>query len=301
MLENRALARTRSRDLKLERRRASAYVSEANPIIVGGCARSGTTLLRVMLDSHSRICCGPEANVFHRPVPPKRVAGLAERFDLDPGVVHGLYRSSLSQAEFVDRFFAEYGRSTRKPRWAEKTPKNIEVVDYVFEHFPYARFVHVIRDGRDVVCSLRTHPRQKVVAGVIHELETRRRIDKCAERWTRAIRSGLRFRGDARYTEVRYEDLVSQPEPTLRALFAWLAEPWDDAVLRYDQVVSPSRDPLKFPANPEAVSPIYSAAIGRWRNELTRAEAETVRAIAGRLLIELGYADDDSWVRATER
>jgi protein-tyrosine sulfotransferase len=282
--------------VKLERWRTSAYVSDASPIIIGGCARSGTTLLRVMLDSHSRICCGPEANVFHRPVTRKLLPGLAERYDLDPGFVDDLHRSAGSQAEFVDRFFAEYCRSTGKPRWAEKTPKNVNAIDYVFEHLPRARFVHVIRDGRDAVCSLRTHPRQKVVDGVIHKLDNRRRIDKCAARWTKAVGRGLHFRGDPRYTEVRYEDLVRRPEQTLRTLFASLGEPWDDAVLRFEQVVSPSRDPLKFPANPQAVAPIYSTAIGRWRNDLTQAEAETVMEIAGPLLIELGYAHDDTWL-----
>jgi hypothetical protein len=270
--------------------RAGAYVSAASPVVVGGCPRSGTTLLRVILDSHAGICCGPEANVLHRPVPRQFARKLAERFDLERDLVEELYRTSASQAEFVDRFFAEYAQAAGKPRWAEKTPKNVLVIDYLFEHFPKAKFIHVIRDGRDVVCSLRTHPRHRVVAGVVQPVETRRRVDKCARVWRDSVTAGTRFRGHPSYAEVRYEQLVAEPETTLRALLEWLGEPWDEAVLRHAEIAGPSRDSLKFPDNPEAMAPISRTAVGRWRTDLTAPDLATVEEIAGELLSELGYA-----------
>ena len=243
--------------------------------MIGGCPRSGTTLLRCLLGSHPNIGCEVETRVFHRTVLPKHVERLAMWLGLDRAVVDQLYRSSTAQAQFVERLFAEYCRVRGKPRWAEKTPDNVKVVDYIFEHFPRAKFVHGIRDGRDVVCSFRTHPSAKIVGGVAHPVETRRSVEHCARRWTKAVAGGLRFRGHPGYHEVRYEDLVAQPEEALRELLTWAGEPWDDAVLQ----------------------PIYSSAIGRWRDDLTPDEAETVVQIAGPLLAELGYAEDASWVR----
>src|SRR5688572_21024001 len=150
--------------------RRPAYTSSASPILVGGCGRSGTTLMRVILDTHPRICCGPESRLFQPrvPSPPK----LARRFDLPEAAVGELFAKSGSQAELIDRFFALYSESRHKPRWAEKPPRNVLYLDYIFEHFPNARFVHMIRDGRDTICSLRTHPRHKVVDGKIVKLNT---------------------------------------------------------------------------------------------------------------------------------
>jgi hypothetical protein len=270
-------------------------VSKAEPIVIGGCARSGTTLLRVMLDSHPRIACGPESKTFTHPLPRERCQWLAQRFGLPPERVEALHDESGSQAEFIERLFTEYAGAQGKPRWAEKTPANIFRLDYLFEHFPRARFLHVIRDGRDVACSLRTHPRHKLVGGELVPANTWRPIDQCARRWVDAIEAGLPYRGRPGYTEVRYEELVTQPEPTLRRVLDWLGETWDDAVLRHSEVETGSRDTSKFPQNPEAAGALYGSAVGRWQRDLSSEDAATVEEIAGRHLVELGYAEDGSW------
>jgi hypothetical protein len=280
---------------RLERWREAPFVSEADPIVIGGCGRSGTTLLRVMLDSHPRIACGPESALLHEPFQPHRAGWLAGRFGLDEGLVRELLRGSGSQAEFVDRFFEAYRRSTGKPRWGDKTPRNVNAIAWVFAHFPRARFVHVIRDGRDTAVSLRTHPRHRVVDGALVPVQTWNPIDECVGRWRDAIEKGRPFRGHPGYAEVRYEGLVAEPEATLHELLEWLGEPWDDAVLHHSDVSSPSRDPAKFPQNPEATRPVYDSAVGRWRSELSAEDAAAVKALAGDLLVELGYAEDRSW------
>ena len=91
----------------------------------------------------------------------------------------------------------------------------------------------MIRDGRDTICSLRTHPRHKVVDGKIVKLNTWHPIEPCLERWLNDVRTGLAFRGDPRYTEIRYEALVANPRETLTPLFDFLGEPFDERVLEY--------------------------------------------------------------------
>jgi hypothetical protein len=105
----------------------------------------------------------------------------------------------------------------------------------------------------------------------------------------------MAYRGDPRYIEIKYEDLVLNTEKTLKTLFDFLGEEWDERVLRYHEVNTASRDFSKFPENPEATRPISASALGRWRTDLTAEEAALFKTVAGPLLIKLGYASDNEW------
>jgi hypothetical protein len=264
------------------------YTSKARPIVIGGCPRSGTTLLRVILDRHPRVCCGPESKLFLPDWPP--IEELGFRYEIPRTEVLSLLAESNSQAEFIDRFFAERCRRAGKARWAEKSPLNVANIDFLFEHFPNARFIHVIRDGRDTVCSLRTFPSHKVVDGKRVPLDTRNPIARCARRWVRDVRAGLRHRADSRYTELRYEDLVAKPEATARSLFAFIGEEFDPCVLAEPSRSESPGGPLRDHGNsPEATRAIHKRAVSRWTTDLTAAELKTVERLAGDLLSELGY------------
>ena len=263
------------------------YVSDTAPVLVGGCGRSGTTLLAAMLDSHARLCCGPESRLFPNPgVNPDR---LAELYHIPGDEVRRLISASGSKGQFIESFAAAYCQRSGKARWAEKTPGNVRSLDYIFERFPRAKFIHMIRDGRDVVCSLRTHPKYKLVKGERVETGIRRPVRPCAERWVRYVRAGLRWRGDPRYAEVRYEELVADTAGTLRRVTEFLGEPWDDAMLRYYERQPGSAEGLRAIQNPGADRPVYTSALGRWRNDLKGAELDEFYQIAGPLMDELGY------------
>lgn len=272
------------------------HVSTESPIIIGGCGRSGTTLMRVILDSHSQIACGPESNVF--PSPNRLNAGsagaakLAKKFDFTSEEMSQLLRTSSNRAEFAERFFDAYRARSGKPLWADKTPRNIQVMPYILEHFPKARFVHVIRDGRDVVCSLRTHPRHRVVDGKVIKLHTWNPIEDCVGRWVNDVGDGLAYRGDPRYYELKYEDLVTDTEATLRGLFEFLQLEWEPAVMNFHEVQSSSRDPVKFAQNPEATKPLQRSSIGRWRKDLSQDDLAYVLRECGPLLRTLGYLEE---------
>jgi protein-tyrosine sulfotransferase len=277
----------------VQRWRHRPYVSSARPIIIGGCGRSGTTLMRVILDTHPNICCGPESHLFlpHRP----NIRTAARRFGLPDADVEALFHRSRSQAAFVDEFFRAYAARQHKPRWAEKTPRNVLQLDFIFEHFPDARFIHMLRDGRDTVCSLRTHPRHRVVNGELVKLNTWHPLEQCISRWVTDVRAGLRYRQDPRYMEVRYEDLVSDPRATLERVFAFIGEPFDARVLDYHEVRGQSRDVTNFPQNPEATRAMYKGAVSRWAKDLSADDVLLFKRMAGSLLVETGYAVDDAW------
>jgi len=277
----------------LKDRLLTSHVSDSAPVIVGGCGRSGTTLMRTILDTHPNICCGPESSIMR---PGALKAGkLAMRFDFPTPHIQNMARQSDSQTEFIDRFFEEYKTRQGKRRWAEKSPRNVRRLDFIREHFPNSRFIHMLRDGRDVACSLRTHPRFRVVDGDLVKQNTWNPIGPCIDRWVRDVSTGLAHRGEPWYTEVRYEDLVSKPEETLRELFDFLGEPWDDSVLEFHKVKSESRDYTKFPQNPEVTRPIYKNAMERWRRDLSAEDIRLFKQRGGPLLIRLGYAADNRW------
>ncbi|MEM8961411.1 MAG: sulfotransferase [Acidobacteriota bacterium] len=268
------------------------HKSEAQPIVIGGCGRSGTTLVRVILDSHSELLCGPETNllvkplwVHHRPA----IERLSERFAIPIVDIEAILRLTTSHADFVTCFFARAAQRVGKSRWADKTPANIRHLDWLFAHFPEARFVHVIRDGRDVVCSLRTHPRHKVVDGELIPLDTDNPIEECVARWVGDVELGLAWRDDPRVLELRYEDLVADPDTTIRALCADLDLPFEDAMLHHEQIGGRSRDVEHFPQNPEAQSAISGKRVERWRTDLTAEQLAYVLREAGPLLDKLGY------------
>ncbi len=192
------------------------------PIFVVGCHRSGTTLLRLILDSHPNISCGPET-LF--------LTEFAERIVGErnwPHFAHyGFPRDYwLRQiAAMFDRFQSDYAARRGKARWADKTPRYALSVGVVAEMFPDCQIVHLIRDGRDVVASHRSS--WGYLSGV-----------KATAKWPYYVRTareaGHRL-PSGRYHELRYEDLVLDTKATVGRMLEFLGEPWDDAVLHHEE------------------------------------------------------------------
>jgi len=273
--------------------RHAAYSSPLPHIIIGGCGRSGTTLVRLILDSHSGICCGPESKLF---LPDhSNITELARTFKLDHSAVNSAYATSTCRAHFIDQFSEICRTATGKRRWAEKTPRNILNLDFIFSAWPQCRFIHVLRDGRDVACSLRTHPRHRVMDGTFVPLNTWNPIEDCINRWRNDIEASRRYWSDPRLHVVRYEDLVLQPQRTIENVIHFLGEDWDDALLDHSSIQSDFRDPLMFPQSAQATQKIATDSIGRWQRDLSSHDRTCFKALAGDLLIELGYAIDNEW------
>jgi hypothetical protein len=261
------------------------YVSEKPIVLIGGAERSGTTLLRASIDSHPDIAIGPESWLFvYRP----DLQFLAEEYEIPVDNLQALMTQASGLPQFIEIFADQYCQQTGKRVWGEKSPHNVFRLPYIWKHFPNARFVHIIRDGRDVACSLRNHPRHIRIGQKYYPTNKSRPIEECIEKWVQAVSAGIRHRGDPRYLEVRYEDLVADYSDLTRKIIEHFGLEWREELLRRQEIQQAKQ--ASEIVNPEVRGPLYTHAVARWKKDLSEAELSVIERKAGPLLKSMGYA-----------
>ena len=260
-----------------------------NPIFVGGVPRSGTTLLRVILDSHPNIYCGTELRVVHA------LANLWSAANEPPSArtlkdFYGVDREATRKifADLITSFLEPAWLTSGKPRVAEKTPSNLLAFKALRQLFPESPLIHVIRDGRDVVASRLERDRAVPTPGMgAAELAASR-----AQEWVEAMRLRGEILSDSQlasaYLEIRYESLVQMPQPTLEPVFAFVGEQFDARVLAFHEVERNVAGTEEWSADAVRRS-IFTSSIGRWRTALSACELGAVMGVAAKPLEELGY------------
>lgn len=270
------------------------------PFVVG-CGRSGTTLLRAMLTSHPDLAVPAESyfivsmNMQRRRYEHPRGFlldlyladldrhGWFRQWDLPLASVAEQLRSEDPVRHLSDAFrgtYAAYAKAQGKSRYGDKTPPYVLNIPAISEVFPESRFIHLIRDGRDVAASL-----TKVHFGPDSIVEA-------ALYWQAHVEAG-RIAGSAlasdRYLEVRYEDLVSRPRETLQALCDFIDLPFADSMLHFASTAESILAPLEFPDHVSGVLKPPTVGVRDWRLDLAPRDVALVESAAGRLLEELGY------------
>jgi hypothetical protein len=254
----------------------------AEAIFLIGCQRSGTSLLRRIVDTHPRIACPPETAFIEPILRGVREDRARKGFE---GMGYGEDAVTAALARFVASFFEGYAASQGKPRWADKTPHHVDILEDLWRLFgPGARFVLIVRDGRDVAFSLseRFYP---AIQPAVREAGGDVPLG-AARFWVAQTEKILAFEAShpSACTRLRYEDLTTDPEATLRPVFAFLGEAWDPTVLSYAQV--PHHAGVEDPdvAKRSAIEP-NSGRHMAWPPEVRT----TVGGVCGPLLARLGY------------
>jgi len=160
--------------------------------------------------------------------------------------------------------------------------------------FPDSKLVHCLRDGRDVVCSILAQ--SWIDANTGEPLEQTNSLEGACKMWDSMVREGLKARNlpnsEEHYFELRYEELVSNPEPVLRKLFTFLERDWDESVLSFYEK---DRNLAGEASSEQVNQPIYQKSLGRWKREFTDQDKELVKNYCSDLLVELGYEEDLDW------
>ncbi len=272
-------------------------------IFVGGCERSGTSLVQKILASHSRIAGGPElvftgriAELWRRmsaTYPPEYAERIAAFYDRDE-----LARAFRELFADLTRRIAESKPGARY--LSEKTPSNIFAAGPLLELFPDSRFVHVVRDGRDVLASHRDVRRRFERRGETPWNRESFGIRRVCGRWNRAVDIHFKLLGRSRYHWLRYEDLVRDPEPTLAGLFNFL-ELDLEAAARLPETID--AEALGLPVDglwtteETARQGFDPSRIGRWRRSLPLADRWLGSLLTAANLRSLGYPVGDTAVR----
>ena len=185
-----------------------------------------------------------------------------------------------SYSAVVCRLFEAWSARENKPRWGDKTPQYVRHIPLLAELFPNARFLHIVRDGRDVALSwlrARFGPQNLYTAALL---------------WRRWVRQG-RAQGAGlpghRYLEIRYENLLAETEAVLRQVTAFLGENFQPAMMKPSRIHS-SEGPSVYP-RPQWISDqeIVADNTGKWLEAMPAADRVVFESVAGDLLAELGY------------
>src|SRR6478609_843574 len=263
-----------------------------------GAPRSGTTLVRAIFNAHPDMAVPDESNFV------SILARGRRRYDGSDGFAASLFLNDLFEqrrfrrwrlskedvqiafdghppmdlAEAVRTVFALYARRNGKTRYGDKTPSYVLHVSMLADLFPESRFIHVIRDGRDVALSM-----LDVDFGP-------RSIGGAAQLWKAHVQAGRdagHRLGPSRYQEIRYEDLLEDPETAVTSLCGFIDLPFNPEMLRYFERSETITSPAAWSRRHLALPP--TKGLRDWRAQMSRRDADLFDVLAGDLLAELGY------------
>jgi len=275
------------------------------PVFLFGMDRSGTTLMSMMVGAHPEIAV-PLAttgmwfdfydrlghyNHLHSQEDVARLIDDVSRHDrirlwrteLDLERIIGRSRPE-DFCSVVEAFHTEYARVQGKPRWANMDIATLDNMHIANRWFPDARFLHIVRDGRDVALSNQSTP---------YGLGN---IAECAEAWARRLKINLRMGdilGPDRYLAFRYESLILDTESTLRRICDFLGVTFSPQMLAYSESVDARVPKEKLWLWPALKSSPQASKVERWKREMSENQRTVFEWAAGPMLQELGYETYD--------
>lgn len=239
-----------------------------SPVFIVGCGHSGTSIMLAILSNHP---------AFH-PITYESA----------------LFKRNESEIREIMLSWDQECIKADKKRWVEKTPPHIFQIKKFSLHRPQSKFIFMLRDGRDVVCSLK------------HRTEYKN-LDERIERWIYDNLAGLPYINHPNVMLVKYENLVAKTKTTLKRIFDFLAEEYTDKVLDnqqhpkywyHSEITKPSEiltheDHHKL-RNWQINQPIFDGR-GRWKTEMGEKEKEKFKNMAQKYLLQFGYVPDENW------
>jgi hypothetical protein len=267
------------------------------PIFVGS-GRSGTTLVQAIFSAHSELAITHESMFVPRLASHQYVIDgrfQIDRFIRDLERIPDFNRLAINEqglrtrlaavsptnySDAVRAVFAQYATQHGKVRYGDKSPGYVLHMERLAVLFPEARFVHVIRDGRDVALSY------------VDRSFGPSDIPEAALFWKRRVRAGRdagRQLGPDRYKELRYEDLIESPDQKVRELCSFLDLDFEPGMLTYFEQGEDVQAATADPSAHQALRLPPTRGLRNWRDEMTVSELAVFEVLAGRTLDECGY------------
>lgn len=276
------------------------------PIFMIGPERSGTTLVMALLSCHPNIAV-PEVAWFYPRFRPyiktygdldqdenlstllsEMIFGLKTPFwdmDVNPRTIVNELISTIKERSFAGAYEAilnYYANQHHKPRWGEKTPYNLFFVKEILEDFPHAQFINITRDGRDAS------------ADYLESSFGPTNIYCAAEIWKMCQQAVNQFRANLppeQWFDVKYEDLVTQPETIMRNICDFLNEDYTEDMFRFHETPLAQRRGATRDHAPLG-KPISDKYVGIYKHLLSVRDQQIFSAVAGKELELAGYEID---------
>lgn len=276
----------------LTARNLTCYIYTRVVFFVVGSARSGTTLLRMMLNAHPKIALPPEsrfivelydgsddvnvADLLRRLEAHKRWRTWGLPIEKVATELEGLERAPY--ADVLEACYRAFARTRNKSLYGDKTPRYVEHIDLIHHLWPRARFVHLVRDGREIALSYADVPFGP------------KNVAKAARLWDRRVGRGMaagRSLPQDQYLELRYERLLVDPEDCLNTLTEFLGIEFDPRMLEFNTLASGEVLDRARIYNPHLTEKI--ARTRSWAEQMPISQVEVFEVIAGETLSALGY------------
>lgn len=264
-----------------------------SPFFIVGCGRSGTTLLRNMLNNHPQIAIPVESlfivDYLRAPasVPITVLSRLLvndyEFREWGMPIALADLEGCLTARDLIDRIHELYATQQGKAFWGQKTPRFVRHGRLLKSFYPQARFIHVLRDPRAVASSL--------MRSNLH----RSNVYYAAKRWDRDIRAGLALGQDYPddVVDVYYEDLVISPAETLEKICAFLGIDFHPDMLIYHRAGAADFTPFFNQIHARLNEPPNCDRIEAWRNDLSPRQVALIEALCADMMRMVGYTPDN--------
>jgi hypothetical protein len=272
----------------------------APPVFIVGSQRSGTTLLRLLLNAHSRVAI-PEEGTFWMPLirshwrhPTRSISRQKvmtylryitknpqfELWGMNPTVV--IRRISniaqdISLCELMAEFYNEYARREGKEIWGEKSPSFFRKIIEIQRIFPEAKFIHIVRDGRDVYLSWKNNrPGRSNIP--VAALEWKHKVEK--------IENSFKNLDQKQHLTIRYEDLVNSKTEVLKKVCSFLNISFEETMLdfwkRSNHYIGSHHSELIF-------KPISKRSLYKWEKMFSTFQSKAFELLAGGALKRHNY------------
>lgn len=256
----------------------------AGPVFVVGSMRSGSTLLRLILDSHPQIAMSPETGFMGALLATKAIPNWKHGTDWYQRINWTEDELDDRLREFYGGMFERYAYRQGKSRWGEKTPFHTSHMAPMARLFPDAVFVGIVRHPGAVAASLQKNFHYSFADAVSYWEATNLDLVRAA------TTLGPRF------VACRYEDLVLECEPVLRELMAFLGESWSPSVLQHHRVQREKGAPRVADGSTITSDPIDAKRAIQWTTKATEDDYRALERSAG-LAAFFGYERMDPTLR----
>ncbi len=255
--------------------------SNSGPVFIVGSMGSGTTLMRLVIDSHENIAIAQETGFARALLAQKWIPYWKHGGEWYGRIGYSEAQLEEEMRDYFDHMFRRFAESQGKPRWGDKTPWHLWHMEMLASVFPDAAFIGTLRHPGAVASSQR---------------------NRFGWDWHRSVRHWVRSNIELAYTGARlgnrfslcrYEDLVLEPERTMRPVFEWLGEPWSPRVLEHHVVQGQRGTRLEVEGNTRVDDPIDPSRVAKWTQSMDEEGWSELRNQTTHLSDLFGYHAND--------